>query len=271
MAKEANVYTVKELQQLVMQSPSFSPSYDPFLLENFFTSQSCTPSPSSLHEVEESLRAEEEALVSNEESSNRDDSLGIGETERGGRGETDECFTGGDAVAGVIGQSSLHAASTKASTLLENAVISAFSGVEKTKTFYHNGKLWLWQAEGRGTRKRAVAHVLIRRGTGQVRVNKDEDLYVRWPLYYNRMDVLQPFLLTQTAGIYDVFIHTRGGGSSGQAGATRLAVGRALVNACAACADLLTEAGVLYEDTRQRMPKMPGRMKARKMRTWSKR
>lgn len=72
-------------------------------------------------------------------------------------------------------------------------------------------------------------------------MNGDEDLYVRWPLYYNRMDVLQPFLLTQTAGVYDLFIHARGGGSSGQAGAARLAVGRALVNACAACADLLTE------------------------------
>ncbi|CBZ49798.1 hypothetical protein NCLIV_002860 [Neospora caninum Liverpool] len=137
--------------------------------------------------------------------------------------------------------------------------------------FIHNGSEWLWQAEGTGTRKRAAAHVIIRRGTGQVRVNKDEDLYVRWPFYYNRMDVLQPFYLTGTAGIYDLFIHVRGGGSSGQAGAVRLAVGRALVNACPACASRLEEDMVLYEDTRQRMPKMPGRMKARKMRTWTKR
>ncbi|KFG60638.1 putative ribosomal protein S9 [Toxoplasma gondii RUB] len=139
------------------------------------------------------------------------------------------------------------------------------------KVFMHNGCEWLWQAEGTGTRKRAAAHVIIRRGTGQVRVNNDEDLYVRWPFYYNRMDVLQPFFLTGTAGIYDLFIHVRGGGSSGQAGAVRLAVGRALVSACPACARLLEEDMVLYEDTRQRMPKMPGRMKARKMRTWTKR
>ncbi|CDJ60683.1 ribosomal protein S9 domain-containing protein, putative [Eimeria maxima] len=62
-----------------------------------------------------------------------------------------------------------------------------------------------------------------------------------------------------------------GGGPSGQAAAARLAIARALVDACEDCQPELEEAMMLYEDTRQRMPKMPGRMKARKQRQWSKR
>ncbi|KFH05719.1 putative ribosomal protein S9 [Toxoplasma gondii VAND] len=245
LAKEANVYTVEELQRIIMQSPSFSPDQDPLLLENFFTTAEEEESDSAGHLAPEQGADAADSLLTELGAFDEGPAEGSGESEQKEDGSSD-------------------------SALISGAIVRAFNP-ERMKVFMHNGCEWLWQAEGTGTRKRAAAHVIIRRGTGQVRVNNDEDLYVRWPFYYNRMDVLQPFFLTGTAGIYDLFIHVRGGGSSGQAGAVRLAVGRALVSACPACARLLEEDMVLYEDTRQRMPKMPGRMKARKMRTWTKR
>ncbi|PFH31767.1 putative ribosomal protein S9 [Besnoitia besnoiti] len=245
VAKEANVYTVEELQRVIMQSPSFSPDRDPLLLENFFSTVEDDPSGTAASvEDEDGVESAERMLKE----------LG-GFEQKEEEGETSERKEAEDS-----GEASL----------ISGAIVRAFNPA-RMKVFTHGGWEWLWQAEGTGTRKRAAAHVIIRRGTGQVRVNNDEDLYVRWPFYYNRMDVMQPFYLTGTAGVYDLFIHTRGGGSSGQAGAVRLALGRALVNACPQCAKLLEEDMVLYEDTRQRMPKMPGRMKARKMRTWTKR
>ncbi|KAL8445086.1 hypothetical protein Emed_005886 [Eimeria media] len=172
------------------------------------------------------------------------------------------------------------------------------------QTFEHGGRVWLCKAEGRGTRKRAAALAVLTRGTGQVRVCGREEVYVRWAYVYNRMEVLQPLYIAGAAGLFDVDLQVRGGGPSGQAAAARLAIGRALVAACNECQPQLEEgrphapqssspaaaaavaavlgvkgsvaAGgdlnvvarsmVLYEDTRQRMPKMPGRMKARKQR-----
>ncbi|KAL8273906.1 hypothetical protein Esti_002229 [Eimeria stiedai] len=139
------------------------------------------------------------------------------------------------------------------------------------QTFEHGGRVWLCKAEGRGTRKRAAALAVLTRGTGQVRVCGREEVYVRWAYVYNRMEVLQPLYIAGAAGLFDVDLQVRGGGPSGQAAAARLAIGRALVAACKDCQPQLEEAMVLYEDTRQRMPKMPGRMKARKQRQWSKR
>eukprot|EP00439_Symbiodinium_sp_Y106_P071845 s2539_g13.t1 len=92
--------------------------------------------------------------------------------------------------------------------------------------------------------------VLVR-GTGIFRVNGEqdevEDMYSRWPQIYNRVDVCQPFKLTGTAGQYDVFVETRGGGLSGQAGATRLAISRALFEANPSCHDDLQKGFCLLE------------------------
>lgn len=137
--------------------------------------------------------------------------------------------------------------------------------------FLHDGEEWLATAEGRGTRKRASAHAVIRRGTGLFRINGEQDMYARWPQIYNRMDVCQPFKLTGTAGQYDVFVEVRGGGLGGQAGATRLAVARALLQANPACHDRLQRGFCLLEDTRQKMSKQAGRAGARKGFPWTKR
>lgn len=101
--------------------------------------------------------------------------------------------------------------------------------------FRHNDRLWLHQAEGRGTSKRAVASVCIIRGTGKVLVNGKEEIYYRWPLFYNRMDIVEPFYLAGCVGVYDLYISVRGGGPSGQSKAVRLAIARGLVNACPEC------------------------------------
>lgn len=81
--------------------------------------------------------------------------------------------------------------------------------------------------------------------------------------------------------MYDLFIETRGGGVTGQSRSTRLAVARALVNANpsikfnvegkALMVSIIKLAAALYEDIRQKMPKMPGRTGARSLRKWRKR
>ncbi|KAF8822005.1 putative ribosomal protein S9 [Cardiosporidium cionae] len=231
LTKEAGIITAKERQLLIVKSPIFSPDKSPFVLENFF---------STIEEKEEDFNETGLMEFSDPSESSADNNIG-------------------DAAESESVPAEIH-----------RSIIENFNPKWK-KSFRHNNQEWLEEAEGRGTCKRAAAHVIIRRGNGQVRVNKDEDVYSHWPYYYNRMDVLQPFYLSKTAGIYDLFIHTRGGGLSGQSRATRLAVARALVNASPSCAEDFAEDSVLYEDKRQKMPKMPGRKGARKMKSWSKR
>ena len=102
-----------------------------------------------------------------------------------------------------------------------------------------------------------------------MKVNGEEDFYKRWPLLSNRFDVLYPFEATGAAGLFDVFIHVKGGGISGQAGAARLAVGRALVAANPLCEDDLRDTLVLHEDTRQKTSKFPGKKGAYARRNWT--
>jgi ribosomal protein S9 len=137
--------------------------------------------------------------------------------------------------------------------------------------FWHNDEEWLSEAEGVGTRRRASAHVVIKRGTGLYKVNGESDMFSRWPLLYMRFDVCQPFKLTDTSCVYDVFVETRGGGPSGQAGATRLAVSRALLAANPNCHDRLQKAFCLMEDTRQQWSKMPGKAGRTASFSWSRR
>jgi len=137
--------------------------------------------------------------------------------------------------------------------------------------FWHNNQEWLATAEGRGTRKRASSHVVICRGTGIFKVNGEADMFTRWPHIYHRFDVCQPFKLTGTSGVFDVFVETSGGGPGGQAGATRLAVARALLMANPACHDDLQRGFCLLEDMRQKMSKMPGKAGRRKSFPWTKR
>ncbi|CAD7963671.1 unnamed protein product [Amoebophrya sp. A25] len=135
----------------------------------------------------------------------------------------------------------------------------------------HTGNEWLSYAEGRGTRLRAAAHCVLRRGTGVIKVNGEEDLASRWPLLYNRMELCLPFYVAEACCLFDVFLAVKGGGPSGQAGACRLAVARALATARPACVPLLNSRQLLFEDLRNKLPKDPRRPKARANWRWSKR
>lgn len=154
--------------------------------------------------------------------------------------------------------------------VIHNTIQKYFRPNQPAK-FVHSGEEWLSKAEGRGTRKRASAHVVIQRGSGVFKVNGESNMYAWWPQLFNRFDVCQPFKLTGTAGVYDVFAEVQGGGASGQAGAARLAIARALLDANPACHDRLQEGFCLLEDTRQRVSKRPGRAKARASFAWNKR
>jgi len=138
-------------------------------------------------------------------------------------------------------------------------------------TFWHNGAEWASHVEARGTRKRAVAHVVLKRGTGVIKVNGEEDFYVRWHHLYNRFDIVNPLFEVGACGIYDVFCGVRGGGVSGQSAAVGLAVARALVLANPSTERILNARQFLHEDTRQVLSKQPGRVKARARKHWSKR
>jgi ribosomal protein S9 len=142
---------------------------------------------------------------------------------------------------------------------------------DEPQKFWHNGQEWLAEADGHGTRKRAAAHAVIKRGSGVFKVNGESDMYCRWPMIYNRFDVCQPFKLTGTACVFDVFVDVQGGGPSGQAGAARLAISRALLKANPACHDNLQRGFCLYEDTRQQWSKMPGKPGATSNYSWSRR
>lgn len=69
----------------------------------------------------------------------------------------------------------------------------------------------------------------------KVRVCGREDAYIRWPYVYDRLDLFKPFVVARALGAFDVSIDVRGGGPTGQAMAARLAIGRALVEACPDC------------------------------------
>eukprot|EP00397_Hematodinium_sp_SG-2012_P049387 GEMP01056943.1.p1 GENE.GEMP01056943.1~~GEMP01056943.1.p1 ORF type:complete len:269 (+),score=57.36 GEMP01056943.1:428-1234(+) len=138
-------------------------------------------------------------------------------------------------------------------------------------SFWYNGQEWLSHVEARGTRKRSVAHVVLKRGIGKIKVNGEEDFFVRFHHLYNRFDICNPLLEAGACGIYDVYIGVKGGGISGQSGAAGLAVARALVQANPVTEKLLNARQLLHEDTRQVLSKSPGKVKARKKGHWSKR
>lgn len=215
LAKEAGIFTTRELQTHLIKSPSFSRNDSPFLLENFFSN------------------IEDVSLVY--------------------------------PVAPTVSAPAAEEAEP-AEELVPLSIHKLFGGAE---TFSARGKEWLTRADGKGTRKRAVAHVVITKGTGMVIVNGREDFYKRWPILSNRLDVLFPFEATGTAGLFDVHIAVRGGGTSGQAGAARLAIGRALVAVNPHCELDLNDSLVLTEDTRQKTSKFPGKKGAYARRNWT--
>jgi small subunit ribosomal protein S9 len=121
-----------------------------------------------------------------------------------------------------------------------------------------------------GRRKQAVARVRLRPGSGKVTINKRE-LENYFPNATHRMVALEGLRLTSTDEVYDVDVTMDGGGVTGQAGALRLAIARALVELDPELRPTLKKAGLLTRDAREKESKKYGLKKARKAPQYSKR
>lgn len=123
---------------------------------------------------------------------------------------------------------------------------------------------------GTGRRKTSVAQVRMMSGTGNVLVNR-QPIGEYFTVEHYRRDALLPLELTKTDTQFDVFVTVRGGGKSGQSGAVRLGVARALVIYNEELRAALRPAGVLTRDPRMVERKKYGQKKARKRFQFSKR
>ena len=121
-----------------------------------------------------------------------------------------------------------------------------------------------------GRRKTSVARVYLKEGTGNMLVN-DRTLEEYFGRETARMIVLQPFQVTQTIGNFDAEGNVQGGGISGQAGAIRHGITRALLQANPDFRAPLKKAGLVTRDPRAVERKKYGRHKARKRPQYSKR
>lgn len=123
---------------------------------------------------------------------------------------------------------------------------------------------------GTGRRKSSVARVYLVPGTGKVTINKrDMDEY--FGLETLKVIVRQPLTATETADKFDVLVNVRGGGYTGQAGAIRHGIARALLNVDADYRPILKSAGYLTRDPRMKERKKYGLKAARRAPQFSKR
>ena len=123
---------------------------------------------------------------------------------------------------------------------------------------------------GTGRRKSSVARVYITPGTGKVTINK-KDMDDYFGLETLKIIVRQPLEATNTADKYDVKVNVRGGGFTGQAGAIRHGLARALNKADEDFRPILKKAGYLTRDSRMKERKKYGLKKARRAPQFSKR
>ncbi len=123
---------------------------------------------------------------------------------------------------------------------------------------------------GTGRRKSAVARVFIKAGKGDIVVN-DKPVDVFFSRETGRMVVRQPLTLTETLGKFDIMVNVTGGGESGQAGAVRHGITRALIDYDATFKTVLKQAGLVTRDAREVERKKVGLRKARRRKQFSKR
>ena len=123
---------------------------------------------------------------------------------------------------------------------------------------------------GTGRRKSSVARVYLTPGTGKIMVG-EKTLEEYLPQEILRMVVKSPLVLTETEGQYDVYINVYGGGYTGQAGAMRHGIARALLEAGSDFRPALKAAGFLTRDSREKERKKYGLKKARRAPQFSKR
>jgi small subunit ribosomal protein S9 len=121
-----------------------------------------------------------------------------------------------------------------------------------------------------GRRKEAIARVRLLSGSGKITVNNRpyEKYFIRET---DRIILAQPLTLTNTLSKYDVLVNIRGGGLSGQAGALRHGIARALVAEQPELKDALRKQGYLTRDPRMKERKKFGQKGARKRFQWTKR
>ncbi|CUH91906.1 30S ribosomal protein S9 [Herbinix luporum] len=123
---------------------------------------------------------------------------------------------------------------------------------------------------GTGRRKSSIARVYLLPGTGKITINKrDMDDY--FGLETLKLIVRQPLMLTDTQDKFDVMVNVRGGGFTGQAGAIRHGISRALLQADADYRPALKKAGFLTRDSRMKERKKYGLKAARRAPQFSKR
>ncbi len=126
------------------------------------------------------------------------------------------------------------------------------------------------RAYATGRRKDAISRVWIKPGTGKVTVNgRDQEIYFARPVL--RMIISQPFDVTERRNQYDVVATVKGGGLSGQAGAVRHGISRALLNYEPELHGPLKSGGFLTRDSRTVERKKYGKAKARRSFQFSKR
>ncbi len=123
---------------------------------------------------------------------------------------------------------------------------------------------------GTGRRKKSVARVRLLAGKGNVTVNK-RDIEEFFGYETLKMLVRSPLVLTETLGNYDVFVNVKGGGYTGQAGAIRQGISRALIKAEPELRPALKAAGFLTRDPRMKERKKYGLKAARRAPQFSKR
>lgn len=123
---------------------------------------------------------------------------------------------------------------------------------------------------GVGRRKSSVARVRITPGEGVIKVNKKE-LNDYFSLHQDRENAVSPLNATDARRKYDVFVNVSGGGTTGQAGAIKMGLARALVIADGQCETKLRDGGYMTRDSRVVERKKPGRRKARRRFQFSKR
>jgi len=123
---------------------------------------------------------------------------------------------------------------------------------------------------GTGRRKSSVARVYIKAGTGNITINK-RDIDDYFGLETLKLVVNQPLVATDSVGKYDIIVTVKGGGTTGQAGAIRHGLSRALLHVDADFRPILKKEGFLTRDPRMKERKKYGLKAARRAPQFSKR
>ena len=123
---------------------------------------------------------------------------------------------------------------------------------------------------GTGRRKSSVARVFLKKGSGKIVIN-GRDIVNYFHRETSIMIVRQPLVLTENAEAFDVMANVSGGGETGQSGAIRHGIARALVDYDAALKPTLSHAGLITRDAREVERKKVGLRKARRAKQFSKR